>query len=227
MREPLVSIIVPVFNQELYLRKSIPSLLEQDYRNIQIVIINDGSTDQSNVIISEYADADSRIKIVRKENGGLVDATICGIYASEGEYIAFLDPDDYVGHDFISNFIKELDQDYDFVASGIYFENCGSLSPYLIEKTFRYDREAIKKLSCTYLYNDERGGNSKEIFHSRCNKLYKTETVKKVIPEFEKCKEVTLGEDTIFTYLILMQSQRGKSVKGVNSYYYNVVIKIL
>lgn len=222
MQEPLVSVIVPVFNQEKYLRKSIPSLLEQKYQKLQIVIINDGSTDQSNAILAEYAAADSRIKLVQKENGGVVDAVISGICVSEGAYIAFLDPDDYVGADYIYNFVKELDQEYDFIAEGFYFDQDGMRSPWLIEKTYCYDEEAIRDLRSTYLYDEKKGDLSHEIFHARWNKLYRAEVLKKVIPEYAKCRENTLGEDTIFTYLFLTKSQSGKSVEGVNSYYYNV-----
>ena len=88
--------------------------MEQSYKNIEIILVNDGSTDSSKEIIENYSKVDKRICCVDKKNGGLVDATIAGIQASRGRYIAFLDPDDRVGKDFISRFIDELDQDYDF-----------------------------------------------------------------------------------------------------------------
>lgn len=221
MKTPLVSIIVPIYNQEKYLRKSIPCLLGQTYSNIQIVLVNDGSTDQSDAIIKEYQSTDNRIKVVEKANGGLVDATINGVEASNGEYIAFLDPDDYVGSDFIERFINELDEDYDFLAAGFYYDRSGSLRPYFIENSVKYDKTEIKKLKSTYLYSKDEGKISQQIFFARWNKLYKAKTVKKVIEEFEQCKGVTLGEDTIFTFLLLSHSEKGKAIKGVNSYYYN------
>lgn len=221
MQMPLVSIIVPIYNQEKYLRKSIPCLLNQTYRNIQILLVNDGSTDQSDAIIKEYKSKDNRIKVVNKTNGGLVDATIAGVQASDGDYIAFLDPDDYVGNDFIERFVNELDEDYDFVAAGFYYDRCGNLNPYIIENSVKFNQEAIRKLRNTYLYFEQEGKISQQIFFARWNKLYKAETVKKVVEEFKQCKGVTLGEDTIFTFLLLSHSEKGKSIKGVNSYYYN------
>ncbi len=222
MQTPLVSIIVPIYNQEKYLRKSIPCLLKQTYSNIQIVLVNDGSTDQSDAIIKEYQSMDNRIKAIKKQNGGLIDATINGAQASDGDYIAFLDPDDYVGKDFIERFVKELDQDYDFVAAGFYYDKCGSLSPYVIESSVRYDQKEISKLKNTYLYSEKEGKISHQIFFARWNKLYKAKTVKRVVEEFKQCRDVTLGEDTIFTFLLLSYSEKGKTIKGVNSYYYNI-----
>ena len=222
MKDVLVSIVVPIYNQERYLHTSIPCLMEQSYKNIEIILVNDGSTDSSKKIIENYSKVDKRICCVDKKNGGLVDATIAGIQASRGRYIAFLDPDDRVGKDFISRFIDELDQDYDFLASGFYYDNCGSLNPYFISNTVVYEGNALRELRDTYLYSEKSGRVSQQVFFARWNKLYKAETVKTAIETFEQCKGITLGEDTIFTFLVLMQSKKGKSIQGVNSYYYNI-----
>lgn len=222
MKTPLVSIVVPIYNQEKYLEKSISCLLKQKYDNIQVVLVNDGSTDQSKNIIVKYAIEDKRIKVIDKKNGGLVDATIEGVRASDGEYIAFLDPDDYVGEDFIYRFMSELDQDYDFIASGFYYDRNGSISPYFIDDTVVYEGNLLKELRNTYLYSEQSGKISQQIFFARWNKLYKTKTVRTAIEAFEQCRGITLGEDTIFTFLMLKQSKKVKSLQGVNSYYYNI-----
>lgn len=212
MKTPLVSIVVPIYNQEKYLKKSIPCLLKQKYDNIQVVLVNDGSTDQSKNIIEKYATEDKRIKVINKRNGGLVDATIEGVRASDGEYIAFLDPDDYVGEDFIYRFMLELDQDYDFIASGFYYDRNGSISPYFIDNTAVYEGNLLKELRNTYLYSEQSGKISQQIFFARWNKLYKAKTVRTAIEAFEQCKGITLGEDTIFTFLMLKQSKKVKSI---------------
>lgn len=222
MKDVLVSIVVPIYNQERYLHTSIPCLIEQTYKNIEIILVNDGSTDNSKKIIENYAKVDKRICCIDKKNGGLVDATIAGIQASHGQYIAFLDPDDRVGIDFISRFIDELDQDYDFLASGFYYDNGGSLNPYFISDSIVYKDDLLRELRDTYLYSEKDGRVSQQIFFARWNKLYKAETVKTAIETFEQCKGITLGEDTIFTFLVLVQSKKGKSIQGVNSYYYNI-----
>ena len=99
-KKGVVSIILPIFNQEAYLDISIPSVQNQTYKNLEIICVNDGSTDSSVEILKKYEEQDNRIIIISKKNGGLVDATIAGIKRATGEYIVFLDPDDYIGNDF-------------------------------------------------------------------------------------------------------------------------------
>jgi glycosyltransferase involved in cell wall biosynthesis len=97
----LVSIIVPVYNVEEYLPQCIESLIGQSYENIEILLVDDGSKDNSGNICKEYALVDSRIKVFHKKNGGLSDARNYGLKYSQGDYISFVDSDDYVHPDFI------------------------------------------------------------------------------------------------------------------------------
>lgn len=97
----LVSLIVPVYNVEKYLHRCLNSLINQTYKNLEIIVVNDGSTDNSDEICNYYASIDSRIKVIHKKNGGLSDARNYGIEYSNGELIAFVDSDDYVENDFI------------------------------------------------------------------------------------------------------------------------------
>ena len=99
-RSPIVSVVVPVYNAEKYLRRCLDSLCGQTLRNIEIVCVNDGSTDSSLQILQEYADSDSRVKIFSQKNGGEGAAKNAGISHSTGKYVAILDPDDYVDSDF-------------------------------------------------------------------------------------------------------------------------------
>ena len=94
--DELISIIVPIYNIEEYISKCIDSLIRQTYTNIEILLIDDGSTDQSGVIADEYAKIDSRIIVYHKENGGLSDARNFGIDRAKGQYIAFVDGDDFI-----------------------------------------------------------------------------------------------------------------------------------
>ena len=96
MREDLVSVIVPVYNIEEYLPRCIDSILRQTYLNIEIILVDDGSTDTGGLICDNYAQNDTRINVIHKENGGLSDARNAGIINSHGEYLMFIDGDDYV-----------------------------------------------------------------------------------------------------------------------------------
>jgi len=98
---PLVSVIVPVYNVENYIEKCIESIIRQTYKNLEILLIDDGSTDKSSDLCEKYAERDSRIKIFHKENGGLSDARNFGIEHAEGEYLTFIDSDDFVDEDYI------------------------------------------------------------------------------------------------------------------------------
>ena len=94
--EPLISVIVPIYKVELYIRQCIDSLLAQTYRNLEIILVDDGSPDGCPAICDEYARKDSRIRVIHKENGGLSDARNVGIDAAKGDYIGFVDSDDWV-----------------------------------------------------------------------------------------------------------------------------------
>lgn len=95
----LISIIVPVYNVESYLERCINSILNQTYKNLEIVIVNDGSTDQSGMICNRLSKQDSRIKIIHKENGGLSDARNAGLEIASGDFIGFVDSDDWIESD--------------------------------------------------------------------------------------------------------------------------------
>lgn len=104
----LISIIIPIYNVELYLEKCINSVLKQTYKNIEIILVNDGSTDNCRKICEDFLKLDSRVKVFHKENGGLSDARNYGISNATGEYITFIDSDDYVKEDFIEKLYSAI-----------------------------------------------------------------------------------------------------------------------
>lgn len=99
MAKDLISVIVPVYNVEKYLKRCVESLINQTYNDLEIVIVDDGSTDGSSAICDSYAKKDSRIKVIHKQNGGLADACNTGLKVASGDYIGFVDSDDYVHKD--------------------------------------------------------------------------------------------------------------------------------
>ena len=96
MSKPLVSVLIPVYNVEDYLERCLDSVLNQTLTQIEVICVNDGSTDRSPEILKEYQENDSRIVIVNKQNGGLPSARNAGIEKARGEYVGFVDSDDYV-----------------------------------------------------------------------------------------------------------------------------------
>ena len=98
---PLISVIIPAYNVEKYIRKCITSVVEQTYKNIEIVVVNDGSSDGTLKIIEDVSQSDNRILIVNKHNSGVSDSRNIGIKKSKGEYIIFVDGDDYLAPDFV------------------------------------------------------------------------------------------------------------------------------
>lgn len=94
--KPLISVVVPVYNVAKYLKKSIESIVNQTYTNLEIILVDDGSKDESGEICEDYSLKDSRIIVIHKPNGGLSDARNAGIKQAKGEYITFVDSDDTI-----------------------------------------------------------------------------------------------------------------------------------
>ncbi len=157
-----VSIIVPVYNMDKLVSKCVESLITQSYENVEVVIINDGSTDRSGEICDRYADGDTRIKVLHKNNGGVADATNYGLDNMTGDFVLFVDSDDYISSDMIETLLKELiDNDADIVQCGRIQinENCEVLSKEKTEdrlitgnnnviKTFFTDDVIPQNLAC-------------------------------------------------------------------------------
>ncbi len=111
MGNALISIIIPVYNAAGYLERSIGSVRNQTYRNLEIITVDDGSKDDSLKILDSFAASDSRIKVIHKENGGSSSARNAGLKAATGEYIGFIDADDHIEFDMYENLARILDED--------------------------------------------------------------------------------------------------------------------
>lgn len=117
--EPLISVIVPVYKVEPYLHKCVDSILAQTYRNLEIILVDDGSPDHCGEICDEYAQKDPRIKVIHKENGGLSDARNAGMAVMNGAYLSFVDSDDLLPVDAIETLLKiAAEENADLVIGG-------------------------------------------------------------------------------------------------------------
>jgi len=103
-----ISVIVPVYNVEQYLERCVDSIINQTYKNLEIILVNDGSTDNSGQLCDELAKKDDRIRVIHKENGGLSDARNVGIDEAEAELIGFIDSDDYIDEDMYEVLMSNL-----------------------------------------------------------------------------------------------------------------------
>lgn len=134
----LVSIIVPAYNVEKYIEKCVTSILEQTYTNIEVIVVDDGSTDKTGEIIDNISQNDSRLQVLHKKNAGVSAARNSGIEISKGEYLVFVDGDDYISQDYVEymiNLIKSTGSDF-----------CLSKCCYTKSGEMQTEREYIEKL---------------------------------------------------------------------------------
>lgn len=204
-KTPLVSIIVPVYNVELYLPKCVDSIINQTYRNIEILLVNDGSSDSSGKLCDEYSRKYEYIRSYHKKNGGLSSARNYGIARAKGAYIGFVDSDDFVDNDMFEYLIGLAEQ-YNADVSGCDIYDC-------------YNNKDIKKHSADWIECLDTIGSIKCVLDSKTsmnvvNKLFKKE----------------LFEETLFTegitledaYIIVDLLSKTKRAVFTNSqkYYY-------
>lgn len=109
--DPLISIIVPVYNTEKFLLSCIESILNQDYKNIEVILVNDGSTDNSSLICKKYARIDKRVSMIEKKNAGVSAARNTGLFVARGDYIGFVDSDDKIMQNMYSNLLERIEFD--------------------------------------------------------------------------------------------------------------------
>ncbi len=140
MDKPLISIIIPVYNSQDYLQKCLDSIVNQTYENLEIIIVNDGSTDNSGAIIDEYAKSDKRIMAFHKSNGGIGSAYNLALKHTTGDYITFVDSDDWAKLNLYEELIKTAKgKDPDFVSFGKAYVN--SMGEFL-----KYNQRADKEI---------------------------------------------------------------------------------
>ena len=204
MSNKLISIIVPIYNVEQYLTKCVESLINQTYKNIEIILVDDGSTDNSGIIADRLAKKDARIKIFHKENGGLSDARNYGVNKASSDLIMFIDSDDYYEL-FAVEYLVRVQERYnsDLVASGL-----ESVNKYNIFKDINiYEKDIDEALYLTKEQALENMFYAKSFSSSACGKLIKKDLLLKY--PYPKGK---LFEDMATTYKHIHGADRIYSV---------------
>lgn len=160
MRQKLVSIIVPVYKVARYLPECLDSLLNQTYRNLELILVDDGSPDECGSICDAFAARDSRVKVIHKTNGGAASARNAGLDAAAGEYICFVDSDDAVAPDYLSELMTHMaDTQADITVCGFtqYTKAgkvpCGECENPGIYHREEYLRQFLKSWTCALLWN--------------------------------------------------------------------------
>lgn len=201
MQSPLISIIIPIYKVERYLRRCLDSIINQTYPHLEIILVDDGSPDRCPQICDEYAAKDKRIIVLHKENGGLSDARNAGLDICKGDYISFVDSDDWVETDYVRTLFELLNKNNADI-SIINFKKTTSdtPNPYVRPKS-RY----IKKIeildsekSASKLFSSD-----ETIFVIACCKLYKKHLFSEI--RFPKGKK---NEDEYIAYKLLYTSKK-------------------
>ncbi len=205
----MISVIVPVYKVEKYLRKCVDSILSQTYPDFELILVDDGSPDNCPAICDDYAGRDPRVRVIHKQNGGLISARNAGILAARGDYVCILDGDDWALENmlqFIHDTVSRLPEPPDmvlFAAHDVYEDH--------LEETLNlvpegyYDRERLEKEVFPYLLSDTRNGLQVGVIQAHTwDKAFKRELVTEYYTREERIRVFT---DVPMTFECLLRSQ--------------------
>lgn len=203
-----ISIIVPIYNVEKYLARCVDSIVNQTYKNLEIILVDDGSPDSCPQMCDDYAEKDSRIKVLHKKNGGLSDARNAGMAVATGEYISFIDSDDYVSDDFFECLLNVMNKENSDIAE------CSVVKFYEDNRFDEFNDDLSVK---TYDTQDAMSALiAEDPFHQHVwNKLYKTELVKDIPYAVGK-----LNEDEFWTYQVFGGANKVTKLNKTMYYYF-------
>lgn len=223
MSTPLISIIVPVYNVSEFLPQCLDSLIKQSYQNIEIIAVNDGSTDNSLEILNRYAQTFSQIRIISQANAGLSAARNTGIAASKGEYLCFVDSDDWIDTDTCQKAIEAVQKNNVDIVCWNYVKEYrhDSISVQCIKTNELYDEHSIKNL-----YRRIVGPIKEELafpqyldsLSTAWGKLYRNELIKENSISFVSTKEIGT-EDLLFNIEVFSYIRRAYLMTDCLSHY--------
>ena len=207
MSNPLISVIIPGYNIQNYVEKCLQSIKNQTYQNIEVILVDDGSTDRTGEIFDEFAKIDVRFKCIHQVNKGVSAARNLGLKVSKGEWICFVDGDDYLDINTFNDIMSVIANDKDIDA--VMFEYCTVYSNDLI------CGHALKG-EYGIITNDQAMSNIYNCMPFSCAKLYRRD----LLGNIEYKTEIYRGEDTIFAVEVF---RRAKKIYSTNKAYYYYV----
>jgi len=181
---PTITVIVPIYNAEKFLKRCLDSLEAQTFKDFEVILVDDGSPDNSGIICEEYVRQDSRFRVIHKKNGGVASARQCGIDNARGVYSIHCDPDDWVEPDWLERlYVTAKNNEADISFSDFYYENP------TVQTNWHYKYNELDNISLLhYMLNGE--------FHVACwNKLIRTSLYTRYDISFEP--EINYGEDLL------------------------------
>lgn len=216
MNDSLISVIIPIYNAEKTLKRCIDSLLNQTYSNLELLLIDDGSTDNSNKICKKFSLIDKRVKYLKKDNGGVSSARNMGLKVATGDFIAFVDSDDYVEENMFELLINNLiSNKADIAICNLFYEDINKKIIYRFDhKNSMFDKTDYPELSYY----------KKCISGYVCNKLYSKKIIYNDNNSFIRFNtDITIAEDDLFNYKLL---EKNKFIKYIyiNDKLYHYVI---
>lgn len=219
---PKVSVVIPVYNMQKYLDVCMQSVLAQTLQEIEVILVDDGSTDESPDLCDAYAKKDSRVRVIHKENGGLTSAWKRGSLEATGEYIGYVDSDDYIEKDMYERMYERAEKTgADIVCCGLthIYENDPSRrwTEQMELGTDSFQKEQLATQLYPYLINDGRF-MGRRLAPNRVTKLVRASLVKKNLKDC--ADEVSIGEDFQFSLCMFLDAQRVEILRDYFPYYY-------
>ncbi len=215
-----VSVIIPVYNMERYLEKCIQSVCGQTYKNIEIILVNDGSTDKSAEICEVYAQKDDRIRVINKENEGVLFARKTGTAYATGSYIMYIDGDDWVERQMVEKMLSTgIEYKADIISCAVIREyEYGVVEFYDGVDEGVYSGEKLKEVYEKMCWDRRKG--TQGISSSLCNKMFRSNVIKPVMESV--IQKVTCYEDAMIVYACYIEANTVVSLKDL---YYHYIIR--
>lgn len=204
----MISVIVPVYNVEKWLRRCVNSLLAQTYSDFELLLIDDGSTDVSGAICDEYAKLYSQVRVFHKPNGGVSAARNLGLDNARGQWVAFCDADDYVTPYYLENLYKAVDSEDEDLVFNYAIVDCNGKAE---KENYPEKNISLDELSELFLHNDL-------IWHtSTWSKLFRRSIIEECSIRY--IEDVHVGEDALFLYTYIMNCRRIKVICTCDYHY--------